>query len=69
MVIENDTARRIYALGKEGIFLRHLFILVGNNLEVEELRKNNQEHPTKDESYDITSRLIKNRHFRIWIIN
>jgi hypothetical protein len=29
------------------------------------LGKDHQEHPTEDEAYDITARLIKNRHLRI----
>jgi len=58
-VIVNDAACWVNFFLKQRIFIRHFLVLVGKDLQIEELCKYHQEHPTKDEAYDITARLIE----------
>src|SRR5450631_3291699 len=69
MMVVNDTTGRIHSLGKELIFYRHILILIRKYLQIEELDNNNQEHPPENETYDITARLIEDRHLRILSLN
>jgi len=68
VVIDNATGG-VNPFREKRVILRHLFVLGRKNLEVEELRKNDQKHPAEDEADDIAAGLVKNRHLRILALN
>src|SRR6185312_13998397 len=60
--VKDDPAAGINAFTEKGVFLRLLFVFFGNDLQVEELGRDDQEHACENEADDITARLIEYRH-------
>src|SRR5450432_2386519 len=60
----DDPACRVDAFAVQRILFRLLFVFFGNDLQMEQLRRHDQEHPRKDEADDIATGLIEYRHIR-----
>ena len=58
----DDTPAGIDAFAEKGVFLRLLFVFFGDDLQVEELSRDDQEHACENEADDIAARLIEYRH-------
>ena len=58
----DDTTAGVDAFAEKSVFLRLLFVFFGDDLQVEKLCRDDQEHACENEADDIAARLIEYRH-------